>query len=440
MQLVDLARLRRSLGPRWPELRSRVLGVAHATLARGLAPDELCVPGGEDRLYLLRVGRDRREHARHGELLAAEATARLCGTIPGGAGIHVRTWPFDLDAGLAGVDTCTELQARLAAATDEPRHATPGPYAAYVNRLEPRFRPLLNPRKRLVSAYHLAHGADGPAFSRMPAQDDELAAELDGWSLRQAARTARSGARAAAGRAARAVHYGTLATMRWREPFTQLCRRLPLGAARRLIFEVLGLPQGLPQPRVRELMAYIRPFCATIVVRLPPGPPRIEHLASSGVRGLSLAAGVRTATSAQPRPASRRWWRPPGPSACGASWSRSPRPALPGSLVGRHRPCRRRCADPAMRRLGPADPAACTALRSGRAASTSANSSASTLPPETTIPMVRSRVGSLPASAAASATAPPGSITSFRCRKASRIAAADLGIGDHERRRPAGGS
>ena len=53
---------------------------------------------------------------------------------------------------------------------------------------------------------------------------------------------------------------------------------------------MLGLPQGLPQPRVRELMAYIRPFCATIVVRLPPGLPRIEHLASSGVRGLSLAA------------------------------------------------------------------------------------------------------------------------------------------------------
>ena len=261
-----------------------------ATLARGLAPDELCVPGGEDRLYLLRVGPDRREHARHGELLAAEATARLCGTIPGGAGIHVRTWPFDLDAGLAGVDTMTELQARLAAATDETRHAAPGPYAAYVNRLEPRFRPLLNPHKRLVSAYHLAHGEHGPAFSRMPTQDDELAAELDGWCLRQAAALlVPVRGRRRAGLLV-PVHYGTLATMRWREPFTHLCRRLPLGAARRLIFEVLGLSQGLPQPRVRELMAYIRPFCATIVVRLPPGLPRIEHLASSGVRGLSLAA------------------------------------------------------------------------------------------------------------------------------------------------------
>ena len=43
-----------------------------------------------------------------------------------------------------------------------------------------------------------------------------------------------------------------------------------------------------------------------------------------------------------------------------------------------------------------------------------ANSSASTLPPETTTPMVRPRV-ERPASAAASATAPPGSTTSFRC-------------------------
>lgn len=290
VQLVDLTRLRRSLGSRWPELRRRVLNVAGTTLARGLAPDELCVPGGEDRLYLLRVGPDRREHARQGELLAAEATARLCGAIPGGAGIHVRTLPIDLDTALADVDSLAELQARLAAAAEAPRPAAPSAHAAFVDRLEPRFRPLLNPRKRLVSAYHLAHDTDGPALWRKSAQDDALAAELDGWSLRQAA-TLLAPARGR-GRAGLIVpvHYSLLATMRWREPFTQLCRRLPLGAGRRLIFEVLGLPQGLPQPRVRELMAYIRPFCATLVVRLPPGPPRIEHLASSGVRGLSLAA------------------------------------------------------------------------------------------------------------------------------------------------------
>ena len=38
---------------------------------------------------------DRREVERHGELLAAEVTARLCGTLPGGAIVRVTTLPFD---------------------------------------------------------------------------------------------------------------------------------------------------------------------------------------------------------------------------------------------------------------------------------------------------------------------------------------------------------
>src|SRR5690606_35500481 len=47
-----------------------------------------------------------------------------------------------------------------------------------------------------------------------------------------------------------------------------------------------------------------------------------------------------------------------------------------------------------------------------------ANSPASTLPPESTTAALRPSSGSLPESSAASATAPPGSRTSLRCRNA----------------------
>ena len=71
----------------------------------------------------------------------------------------------------------------------------------------------------------------------------------------------------------------------------QQCRRLPRQSAGRLIFEVLDLPLGLPQARVRELMAYLRPFCLAIVARLPAPAPDLGHLATCGIGGLSLSAG-----------------------------------------------------------------------------------------------------------------------------------------------------
>ena len=51
------------------------------------------------------------------------------------------------------------------------------------------------------------------------------------------------------------------------------------------------MPPGLPQSRVRELMAYLKPFCLALVARLPHDAIFAEHLVSTGVRGLSLDLG-----------------------------------------------------------------------------------------------------------------------------------------------------
>lgn len=294
LQVIDLSRLRQRLGPRWPALKDRVLDVIHGTLSRALGADDLCLEGGDQRLYLLCVGRDRAELARHGELLAAEATARLCGTIPGGAAIRVRTLAFDPDRDLADVTSAATLRARIEHSI-EPRAS--GGAASLEHRLHARFRPLLNPRKRLVSAYQLAGFAPGPGdalapfrLTRPAVAEDEPAAELDLWSLKQAL-TALIPAqvRTPVGLVVQ-IHYNTLAVMRWREGYIQLCRQLPPDSGRRLIFEVLELPAWLPQSRVRELMAYVRPFCGAIIVRLPTASMGIEHLVATGIRGLSLGS------------------------------------------------------------------------------------------------------------------------------------------------------
>lgn len=285
LQIVDLSRLRQRLGNRWPDLRGRVADVVDATLARSLGTGDLSLEVGEDCRYVLRIGVQRRELERHGELLAAEATARLCGTIPGGAAIRVSTMGFDLDAGLDGVTSVEALRARVATMGLAPDRGSSDNVRTLLERLQPRFRPILNLRKHLVPAYQLA--VDGV----LPGGDDSGQAQLDEWSLRQAAPILQGSPGTRGPGLVVNVSYPTLATMRWREPFMQQCRRLPRQSAGRLIFEVLDLPPGLPQARARELMAYLRPFCLAIVVRLPAPAPDLAHLATSGIGGVSMAAG-----------------------------------------------------------------------------------------------------------------------------------------------------
>ena len=165
LQIVDLSRLRQRLGNRWPDLRGRVSDVVDATLARSLGPGDLSLKVGEDCRYVLQIGVERRELERHGELLAAEATARLCGTIPGGAAIRVRTMGLDLDAGLDGVNSAETLRTRVAAMGLAPGRDSADAVGKQLERLQPRFRPILNLRKHLVSAYQLAIDRD-PAGQR----------------------------------------------------------------------------------------------------------------------------------------------------------------------------------------------------------------------------------------------------------------------------------
>ena len=50
-----------------------------------------------------------------GRRIASDITERLCGLLPGGSAVRVKTLPFDFDIGLDGVGSLDQLQARIIA-------------------------------------------------------------------------------------------------------------------------------------------------------------------------------------------------------------------------------------------------------------------------------------------------------------------------------------
>lgn len=298
LQLFDLARLRARVGWRWDALRLRAVGLIEAGLAHALGSADLCLDNGGERLFVVRAARERRDIERQAELLAAQVTARLCGTIPGGAIIRVQTLPFDPDAALEGAVSRADLLARFEAAWHALDRDAPIPPGAPA--LQPRYRPILHLRKRLVSAYRLIPDAgDGRTAAAIEAA---LGEEIDSWALRQAVAMMLEQRHCREPALVVPVHYATLAGIRPRELFTQACRQLPPRSSRQLVFELLGLPPELPQARVRELLGYLRPFCLALVVRLPYLTREIGHLTSSGARGICLATAPGSGDERTPTP------------------------------------------------------------------------------------------------------------------------------------------
>ena len=284
LQLFDLARMRARLGWRWEGLRPRAFALLQASLRSELGPADLALEDGADRLFLLRAGADRRQAERHAGLIAGEVTAKLCGTIPGGAIIRVATLAVDPEDVLDGLDEPAELLDRLRGALGE-GHADPETLALPAE-LAARFRPVLNLRKRLVSAYRLTATAGGG----MTEAEAAWGGALDAWMARQAAGLLREPRQRAEPALILPLHYRTLASRHARDGLMQCCRELPPRSSRQIAFELLEAPPDLPEMRLRELLGYLRPFCLALLVRLPRPGLALDRLLGAGVRGVTLAA------------------------------------------------------------------------------------------------------------------------------------------------------
>ena len=284
LQLFDLARMRARLGWRWDGLRPRAFALLQASLRSELGPADLALEDGADRLFLLRAGADRRQAERHAGLIAGEVTAKLCGTIPGGAIIRVVTLAVDPENVLDGLDDPAGLLDRLRDVLGEGR-ADPETLALPAERAA-RFRPVLNLRKRLVSAYRLTATAGGGA----PDAEAAWGGALDGWAVRQAADLLRAPRRRAEPALILPVHYHSLATRAARDGLMPTCRELPPRSSRQLAFELVGMPPDLPEMRLRELTGYLRPFCLALLLRVPGPGLQAAGLVGAGVRGVTLAA------------------------------------------------------------------------------------------------------------------------------------------------------
>lgn len=299
LQILELDRVRFRFGRRWPSIKEKAFQMVESALHKNLGEHDVYVANGENEIYVFSTGVEHGAADTRGRLIAAEITGRLCGTVPGGTAIRVKTMPFDFGLGLQDVTSFRQLLQRVEAYGKTIDSAEIKLFNDNVENLRIRFRPTVAFREQIVRIYHseiVFREEDGmimPAGVICPSSvNGVFDFEIDKWAVDQIIPAL---AEAAGHETKPAIivplHFDTLSTMRFRDPFIELCRKLPESSTETLCFEIIGIPPSMPQSRVRELMAYIKPFCSEIVARLETDMIVGDHVESCGIGLLSLDIG-----------------------------------------------------------------------------------------------------------------------------------------------------
>jgi len=296
LQSLDLEPIAIRFGRRWPGIREKAFRHIESCMAKNLRPNDLYVVDSETRVLMLMTGIERVAAERLGLTIASDITQRLCGVIPGGYAVRVKTLPFDLDGGLAGVNSLPALRSHIDAFARSADDAEQRLFEDHSAALAMAYSPTLDTRSGRIQIYHgrpsVRLGDADPVDAGSLCQDSASGvfdAALDKWSLLQT--VAHLDPQAGAGKAPTLVvpvHFETLARMRLREAYINLCRRLPPVSAEQLAFEVLGVPISTPQSRMHDLAAYIKPFSKHLVVRVAPQTLAVDHFMNCGIGTLSI--------------------------------------------------------------------------------------------------------------------------------------------------------
>lgn len=84
------------------------------------------------------------------------------------------------------------------------------------------------------------------------------------------------------------VHFETLADLRRRTQYLHRCGKGIDGNVDRIVFEVVGLPDGIPQVRLVDLVSSLRPHCRAVIARFTPEHRNFPAFRTSGLHAVGI--------------------------------------------------------------------------------------------------------------------------------------------------------
>lgn len=313
VNFVDLDGIKARLGARWPRVADRVDAIVRRAIERRLDTSDLYIPLAGHR-YLITYGRlSPAEAALKTAMIGEEITRILVGEDFVGETLDVRTAVARVDGTLdfEEIPSVQQMVERLYEAPEtqaedpskpelgaETDAAEDDPLAG----VQLVYRPMWDVRRKVVSTFvyvpAVPRGSGQFAIGRaaIPSiEEPEVLRRLDVMTITAAladlARVAEHGRKLLLDVP---VHFESIATTSRRAEYMKYCRVVPPDLQQFLIFELLGVPAGVPQSRLIELTMTLKRYSRSVLLRLPLVDPLFRSAGETGVNvvGASLV-GLR---------------------------------------------------------------------------------------------------------------------------------------------------
>ncbi len=322
IHMVGLHRIRDRLGDDWPRIAERANEMALKSIQRACGPDDLHI-AYDDLSFLIIFSNLSKEQAQLRCIeIVEDITRRLLGEGVSPEATEIRTGVFEADGSLIFTainkndlvakltgqytqDTQTAEPDDQATAEVEAEAATGRPdFSAFqldrqkaLASIQVLYQPMWNLRHKAIVSYFATASARN-VFSKN-LWDDMVrrnfshvltSLEVDIFVAHMALRTftnrIANGPRIMVGWP---VHFETLANRTSRNAFMEFCREIPEGIRQLLIMEVDGLPEGIPNSRVLEIVGVLRPFCRVLIIRVPVEFKRFDSFNGSRIGGIGFS-------------------------------------------------------------------------------------------------------------------------------------------------------
>ncbi len=313
MNFIGLAELEQKLGDQWPKMSGRVDAIAKKTIERRLTNVDVYFPFGALN-YLIVFSQLSEDAARlKCAAIAREIETALLGDTSSHHVLRVQTAVKQIDGELALVEleTIEDLVARVFhSIKTEPRQNSPagnapGSSAQPLGRkVQLVYRPVWDVRKGAVSTF-ICH-QESVVFGDKDNLSLAGREELDRTTLGRAVNDLR-----AATLTRRRflliipVHFETLA--RKRVAYVQQCQTLPDMQQKLIIFELLGVPDGIPQSRLLEITSIVKPFARAVLMQVPLSRTSFFQPSDSGLFAVGTHIGLQNGSEVQTIAAMQRF-------------------------------------------------------------------------------------------------------------------------------------
>ncbi|MEO1016254.1 MAG: EAL domain-containing protein [Pseudomonadota bacterium] len=297
LQRLDLTVLKAHFGENWWRVRSRALVMQEEIVERELQPDDRFFWASDTELYIIRVNGNSFQFEDDLYRLIRRLAVKICGSAqadrqPSGEQVVV-----DLASDFEGVDAPEHIAERFTLHQSWAGDKALLECVGKKGELILRYQPTMHFAKSLIGVHHavpLIHYPDGrtePAASaRDEHDDDQFDAELDRWMLNHVDDMIALRDPPVRCGIVLPVQIKTMTRRSLRDHYLERCQKLSQESRHRLVFLLMGVPSGMPQPRIRDLTTYLRPHCMAIGVDQSHGSIAMENLENTGVRLVSLDA------------------------------------------------------------------------------------------------------------------------------------------------------